>query len=188
MVRLRIAAVVALAACFVFGLRASHGAFPPQPERVARPQQDKTADKNKTVAPASSCSRLTPAMLQKVLGQPFDDPSETKSMPAYQDAWDSSRQYSSKKPGSQGGVRVDMLIYTEASAAEAKQTFDKAAVFFTDRSKPKPSIGDSAYWQSTDENEPTIHVLKRKVHLSIGMEPANEKQLKDLATAVAAGI
>lgn len=150
--------------------------------------QNKNASSSKTNTAAApvGCATLTSAALEKVLGQPFqDDPSETKSPPAYDGAWGWSCQYSSKKPASQGGVRVDLMIYEEASAAEAKQTFDKAAVFFIDSSKPKPSIGDSAYWQSTDKGL-AIHVLKGKAHFSFQIDPPNEKQLKDLAVALAA--
>ncbi|HKV61826.1 MAG TPA: hypothetical protein VJO16_07935 [Candidatus Acidoferrum sp.] len=163
-----------------------------RPERMAQTQRNKSAlsrtDKNKT-APAAGCSLLTPALLEKVLGQPFKDDSEGAKMPpAYEGgAWGSSCEYSSQEGGN--GVRVDFLVYVEASDAEAKRTFDKAAVFFIDNSRAKPSIGDSAYWSTiSDKKEPYIHVLKGKVHFQIGMVPANEKQLKDLAAAVAARV
>ena len=157
---------------------------------VPHSQKDKkapaSAQTSKTAPTPVGCATLTSAALEKVLGQPFqEEPSETKSPPAYDGAWGWSCQYSSRKPASQGGVRVDLLIYEEASAAEAKQTFDKAAVFFIDSSKPKPSIGDSAYWQSTDKGL-AIHVLRGNVHFSFQIEPSNEKQLNDLATALAA--
>jgi hypothetical protein len=191
MVGLKTAVVVPLAAVVVFGVARAHipsAAGAPAPTARNQQSKDTAAPSDKSKTPGTGCLMLTPAMLEKVLGQPFDDPSESKMWPAYQGAWGSNCEYSSKKPSSQGGVRVDFLVYTEASAAEAKQTFDKAAVFFTDRSKPKLSIGDSAYWDSTENKEPKIHVLKGKVHYSLGMQPANEKQLKDLAAAVAAGI
>jgi hypothetical protein len=80
------------------------------------------------------------------------------------------------------------MIFAEASAAKAKQVFDNATVFYIDSSKPKPAIGDSAYWDTTNKREPSIHVLKGKIHFKVGMSPPNEKQLTDLAAAVAAGI
>jgi len=181
-----------LGAIFTFMLVGSRAAF--SAPRGAQNQSNKNmatrpdnGNESKTAA-ATGCSLLTPAMIERVLGQPFeDDPVETKALPAYRGAWGSNCQYSSKKPASQGGVRLDFLVYVEASAAEAKQTFDKAAAFFADRSKSKPSgIGDSTYWQNTNQDEPMIHVLKGKVHYSLGMQPANEKQLQDLATVVAA--
>jgi hypothetical protein len=185
---------VVLGAVFTLVLAGSRAAFSTplgaqnQSNKNMATQPD-NRNESKTAA-ATGCSLLTPAMLEKVLGQPFeDDPVETKALPAYGGAWGSNCQYHSKKPASQGGVRVDFLVYVEASTAEAKQTFDKAAAFFADRSKPKPSgIGDSSYWQNTDKDEPQIHVLKGKVHYSLGMQPANEKLLKDLATAAAARI
>jgi hypothetical protein len=176
---------VGLLACVALGASAAYAGKPP----LARNQQSEKAsapsERNKAAAPASGCSLLTPALLEKVLGQPFDhEPAETKMPPAYAGAWGSNCQYHSKKPASQGGVRVEFLVYQESSAAEAKQTFDKAAVFFADPSKGKPSIGDSAYWQRTD-SEPSIHVLKGKVHFSLSIDPANQKELTNLAVALA---
>lgn len=172
------ATAAVLLACFVVAGGAAGTPHNPQNKRVPSTKTN--------AAPALvGCATLTSAALEKALGQPFqDEPSETKSPPAYDGAWGWSCQYSSRKPASQGGVRVDLLIYEEASAAEAKQTFDKAAVFFIDSSKPKPSIGDSAYWQSTDKG-PAIHVLKGKVHFSFQIDPPKEEPLKHLATALA---
>jgi hypothetical protein len=79
------------------------------------------------------------------------------------------------------------VVNVEASPAVAKHTFDTYSMA-ADDSAGKPSIGDSAYWDSTTKAEPQIHVLKGKVHYSVGMRPANEKQLQDLAAAIAAGI
>ena len=73
--------------------------------------------------PASGCSMLTPAQIQKVLGQPFGAPSETKAPPAYgMQPWGSNCRYSSQQ-GSH--TTVTFIVYVDASAAEAKQTFDK---------------------------------------------------------------
>jgi hypothetical protein len=168
-------------------------AFPKaRPERIAA-QQNKSAPsataKNKT-APASGCSLLTPAMLEKVLGKPFKDVSAGHKMPpAYNGAWGSFCEYGSTGTRPDQSVRVDFLVFMEASAAAAKQAFDGTTMFYVDNSKAKPSIGDSAYWETvSDKQEPSIHVLKGKVHFKIGMVPQNEKQLRDLAALVAAGI
>jgi hypothetical protein len=155
---------------------------------MARAQQDKSAA-NKT-APAG-CSLLTPAMVQKVLGVPIKDNSAgVKMPPAYENtALGSACEYGGTLgPGS--SVRVNFVVYVEASAAEAKKVFDEATVFYIDSSKPKPAIGDSAYWETplVKKKEPSIHVLKGKVHFTLGIVPANEKQMLDLAAAVAAGI
>ena len=64
------------------------------------------------------------------------------------------------------------------------ETYSVAA----DDSKGKPSIGDSAYWITNNKQEPYIYVLKGKVHFSIGMIPANETQMKNLAGAAASGV
>ena len=164
-----------------------------RPERMAQAQQNKSApggtDKNKT-APAAGCSLLTPAMLEKVLGQPFKDNSGgVKMPPAFEGTASGSICEYGGTLGPGNPVRVDFLVFVEASAAEAKKVFDSATMFYIDSSKPKPAIGDSAYWETaSNKKEPSIHVLKGKVHFKIGMVPANEKQLQDLAAAVAAGI
>ena len=90
-------------------------------------------------------------------------------------------------------MRVDFSVYAETTAAKAKQDFDRYAVA-ADYSRGKPSIGDSAYWVEPTKQTLAIFVLKGKVHFSISvhfsikMTTADEKKLKDLAAAVAAGI
>ena len=126
------------------------------------------------------CSLLTPAQIQKVLGQTFGAPEETKAPPAYgQQPWGSNCSYSSQT-GSK--VAVTFIVYVDASPAEAKQTFDKLSMWYEPKSKP--SIGDSAYIDSHG----AIHVLKGKVRYFISIDPGNEKQSKDLATDVASRI
>ncbi len=138
-----------------------------------------------SAAPAADgCSMLTPAMIEKVLGGNLRGDPPQKAMPWYGGAsgW-SCRYFSSDRRD----VRVDFIVYAEASTAKAKQDFDTYSIA-ADSSRGKPSIGDSAYWVTPTKQEPLIYVLKGKVRFSLGMRPANEKQLKDLATAVAAGI
>jgi hypothetical protein len=137
--------------------------------------------RNAYAAPqAAGCSMLTPAQIQKVLGQPFGAPSETSAPPAYgQQPWGSNCQYASQKGAH---TKVTFIVYVDASAAEAKQTFNKLSFWFAPKSKP--AIGDSAYIDAHG----AIHVLKGKVRYYIAIDPSNEKQTKDLAASIAARI
>ena len=167
--------------------------------RMARAQQNKStqSQSDKTnPAPANDCSLVTPAMLEKVLGQSvMGKPEAQKTPPMYGGAWGWNCTY---YVGYQnhGGVKVEFSVYTEESAAKAKQDFDTYAIA-ADDSRGKPSIGDAAYWvepggskKVADNSKKTllIFVLKGKVHFNLELIPANEKQLTDLAAAVAAGI
>lgn len=126
------------------------------------------------------CSLLTPAQIQKVLGQTFGAPLETKAPPAYANqSWGSNCRYASQTGGHSS---VTLIVYVDSSAAEAKQTFDKLSAWYTPKSKP--AIGDSAYI----DRDGAIHVLKGKVRYYISLEPKNEKQMKDLAASIAARI
>lgn len=174
--------------CVGFSSGPLHAAPPQKPSNSQNKKPEATANKNDVAAPGTGCALLPVSLLEKTFGEKFDEPSASKTPPAYDGAWGSSCQYFSKPPFAHGHqTRVDFMVYVEASAAEAKQTFDKAAVFFKDNSKPPLSgIGDSAYWNTaTGEGEPVIHILKGKVHCQLGSQPANAKQLKDLATALA---
>ncbi|MHB8539980.1 MAG: hypothetical protein ACYDCD_03430 [Candidatus Acidiferrales bacterium] len=129
---------------------------------------------------ATGCSMLTPAQIQKVLGQPFGEPSESKAPPAYgMQPWGSHCEYASQK-GSH--TTVTFIVYVDASAAEAKQTFDKLAVWFGPKSKP--AIGDSAYIDAHG----AIHVLKGKVRYYVSIGRGNEAQTKELAASIAGRI
>lgn len=130
--------------------------------------------------PASGCSMLTPAQIQKVLGQPFGAPEEGKWPPAYgNNPWGTQCQYASQKGPN---TKVTFIVYLEQTAAVAKQTFDKLSMWFPATSKP--AIGDAAYMDKSH----AIHVLKGKVRYYISIDPANEKQAKDLAASIAARI
>jgi|SRR5487761_706939 len=129
---------------------------------------------------ATGCSMLTPAQIQKVLGQPFGAPKVGKWPPAYgKQPWGTECEYKSMKTPD---VKVTFIVYVEASPSEAKQTFDKLSMWFP--AKSKPAIGDSAYIDRSH----AIHVLKGKVRYYISIDPANEKQAKDLATSIAGRI
>lgn len=147
-------------------------------------KSDPSVAAGRKASPASGCSLLTPAMIKKVLGDSFRSNAPRKAMPWYGGAWGWSCQYSSVD---QRDAKIDFVVYAEASPTKAKQDFDKYSIA-ADSSKGNPSIGDSAYWVTPTKKEPLIYVLKGKVRFSLGIIPANEKQLKDLAAAVAAGI
>lgn len=129
--------------------------------------------------PANECSALSPAQIQKVFGQPFGEPGKTQALPAFgKEPWGTHCTYDSQKGAK---VRVDFIIYTDASAAEAKQTFERLMMWFPAKSKPS-GIGDSAYIDSRG----AIHVLKGKTRYFLSTNPGDENHLKDLASSVAA--
>ena len=126
------------------------------------------------------CSMLTPAQIEKVLGEPFGAPAVSPWLPAFSgQPWGSQCRYSSQKGPR---VAVDFIVYIDPSAAEAKQTFDKLVPFFN--AKSKPAIGDEAYVDAKG----AIHVVKGKVRYYIALTPQNEKQMNDLAASIAARI
>jgi len=180
---------VILGAILIFALGATLAAYA-EPPRIVRNQTTKkaSATSTQTKTSASGCAVLPTSQLEKIVGERFGEPQVGKMFPAYSDgASGSTCEFFSKPPFSKGhSTRIDLLIYTEASAAYAKQTFDKVAPFFADSSKPKPGIGDESYWDDTQKKEPKLHVLKGKTHYSIGVEPADEKLILQLASAIAA--
>ena len=128
---------------------------------------------------ANECSPLSPAQIQKVIAQPFGEPDKAQAPPAFgKQPWGTHCTYDSQK-GTK--VRVDFIIYTDASAAEAKQTFERLMMWFPAKSKPS-GIGDSAYIDSRG----AIHVLKGKTRYFLSLDPGDETHLKDLASSVAA--
>ncbi len=146
------------------------------------------AEKSKGAA-RSGCALLPISLLEKTFGEKFDDePLVTPMPPAYEGAWGTTCRFSPKPPFTkEHPTTVDFIVFVESSPTVAREEFEKAAVFLADKSKPKLSIGDAAYWRIHEDKDPAaIGVLKDKVHFDISFEPANESQLKDLATAVAA--
>ena len=130
--------------------------------------------------PADACSMLPASQIEQVLGHSFGAPDVGKWPPAFgKQPWGTKCEYKSKDSPEMG---VTFIVYVDASPAEAKQTFDKLSMWFPPKSKP--AIGDSAYLDGSH----AIHVLKGKVRYYISIYPANEKQAKDLAAAVASRI
>ncbi|MBV9182300.1 MAG: hypothetical protein JO356_13400 [Acidobacteria bacterium] len=163
------------------GARITYGQVPL--EQVAQTEKsDKTSQ-----ASANDCSLLTSAMIQKVLGQSVTaKPEAQKAPPMYGGEWGWNCTYHVGY-ANHGGVEVQFSIYTEATAAKAKQDFDTYSVA-AEQSKGKPSIGDSAYWVQASDTDLILYVLKGKVHFSLAVTRAKEKQLADLASEVAARI
>jgi hypothetical protein len=132
--------------------------------------------------PSDLCSLLAPAQLQRTLEQPFGAAAKSKFPAPYPGQPAGTKcEYSSEKGPP---VDVTLIAYVDASAAQAKQNFDKLSMWFEPKSKP--AIGDSAYI----DGEEAIHVLKGRVRYYITIEPLGnmEKQLKDLAVLVASEI
>ncbi len=129
-------------------------------------------------APASGCAMLTPAQIQKAVGQPFGAPKEGTFPPSFgKQPWGARCVYDSKNGPH---ASVTFIVYVDASASQAKQTFDALAAWFP--AKSKPAIGDAAYIDKSG----AVHVLKGRVRYFLSIDPANEKKLKDLAASVAA--
>lgn len=126
--------------------------------------------------PAAGCSLLTPAQIQRVLGQPFGAPAESKALPAYaKQSWGSNCEYRSQK----GNATVTFIVYEDASPSEAKQTFEKLALWY--QPKSKPAVGDEAYIDAHH----AIHVVRGKVRFYVSLSSDNEKQATDLAAMIA---
>lgn len=138
-------------------------------------------------AAPSGCGLVPISLLEQTFGEKFDDPPlETQSPPAYDGASGTNCEFFSKPPFARGHqTRVDFVVYQEKSAAVAKDTFDKVAVFLADKSKTAPHIGDAAYWAIQSDEESWIHVLKGNTHFSMGMQPNNDAELVGLATTMA---
>lgn len=131
--------------------------------------------------PSDACSLLTPQQLQKTLGQTFGAAQKTSAPPAYRgQSAGTNCSYSDS-----GRHEVVFIVYVDGSAAEAKETFNKLSMWYPTLSKPS-GIGDSAYIDKSH----AIHVLKGSVRFFIsggsGPDAQRDKQMQDLATAVAA--
>lgn len=132
--------------------------------------------------PSDVCSLLTPQQLQKTLGEPFGAAEKTAAPPAYMGQSAGTNCHYSDKSGRHDLV---LIVYADKSPAEAKATFEKLSAWYPAASKPS-GIGDSAYIDKSH----SIHVLKGSVRYFIsggsGSDATREKQVQELATAVAA--
>lgn len=129
--------------------------------------------------PSDVCSLLSTQQLQKTLGQSYGAAQKTSAPPAYRGQ---SAGTNCRYSDSGGRHEVVFIVYVDGSVAEAQQTFDKLSVWYPAVSKPS-GIGDSAYIDKSH----AIHVLKGAVRYFISPgSSASDKQVQDLATAVAA--
>jgi hypothetical protein len=131
--------------------------------------------------PSDVCSLLTPQQLQKTLGSTFGAPQKASAPPAYMGQ---SAGTNCSYPVKGAGQGVTLIVYADKSPAEATATFEKLSAWYPASSKPA-GIGDSAYIDKSH----AIHVLKGNVRFFISAgssNPAVDKQVQDLATAVAA--
>lgn len=138
-----------------------------------------TSQETFAASPSDDCALLTPAQVEKVVGQPFGAPKKIALIPPFGNKWGSHCIYKSLKDEN---VVVDFLVYVTASPAQAKQWFDMGAA--AGKQKSKPAIGDSAYVDSNEE----VYVVKSNVLYSITMARGNLKQKQDLAASVASRI
>jgi hypothetical protein len=137
--------------------------------------------------PPDACSLLTPVQLERVLGQPFEL-SDRSLAPTSHPGQPPGREcdYTAQKGATR---KVVFIAFVDASAAQARETYDKLTSWMAPKSK-LPGLWDAAY---VDDNH-AIHVLKGKVRYYITIvpfgtaTPEREKQLRDLADCVAARI
>lgn len=137
------------------------------------------SQKTFAASPSDGCSLLTPAQVEKVLGQPFEAPKKMPLIPPFGEKWGSHCIYKSQKDEN---VVVDFFVYVTASPAQAKEWYDMGAN--ASKQKSNPAIGDSAYVDSSGE----VHVRKNNVLYSITIGRGSLKQRQDLAASVASQI
>jgi hypothetical protein len=126
------------------------------------------------------CSWLTSADFTKTLGHSVAATGHSAAPPAYR----------GQNPGTKceyGAGAVELIAYVDHSPTEAKTTFAKLSFFYPATSHPS-GIGDEAYI----DNQHAIHVLKGSTRFYIQVSSSDkvtvEKQVQDLAKAVAAKI
>lgn len=126
--------------------------------------------------PADLCSLLPAAVASKALGEAFDAPKKSEApRPFANTATGTDCKYQSK--------RNDLLFraYVDPSPSAATDLFARLKGWFGKGSTNVSGLGDEAY---SDANH-GLHVRKAKVRFFIS-GPGTDKQLKDLASAVAA--
>jgi hypothetical protein len=136
-----------------------------------------------TEPPADRCALLPAADVSKTLGQAFDSPEKSVApRPFANTASGTDCHYHSKSGGN-----LMFRAYADPSPAVAADLFAKLHRFFG-TGTPVKDLGDEAYF----DEQHGLHIRKGKVRYFLGLDapgdftPAREKQLKDLATAVAA--
>ena len=135
--------------------------------------------------PADLCSLLPPADVSKILGQTFDAPAKSVAPRPYAN----TAEGTDCKYHSKGGQQSELWFraYVDPSPGAATELFNRLSQFYAPRT-PVSGLGDEAYF----DRDHAIHVRKGNVRYYLNLSPINpftpakEKQIKDLATRVAA--
>ncbi|MHB8501401.1 MAG: hypothetical protein ACYDHE_10715 [Candidatus Acidiferrales bacterium] len=136
-----------------------------------------------TEPPADLCSLLPAAEVTKTLGQPYDSPQKSAAPRPYANTAEGTDCHYA--PKNNQASTLWFRAYVDPSPAAATDLFARLRLFFG----PPVSVtnlGDEAYFDSRHG----LHVRKGKVRFFLSLvnlnsfTPANEKQLKDLATRV----
>jgi len=139
-----------------------------QPARAAEP-------------PSDLCSLLPVAEVSKTLGRTYDAPQKSVApRPFANTATGTDCNYLAK------GSKLWFRAYVDPSPSDAKDLFARLSKFYG-RQTPVAGLRDEAYF---DESH-ALHVRKGKVRFYLNLAPVDsapavEKQLKDLASQVAA--
>jgi hypothetical protein len=133
--------------------------------------------------PADLCSLLPAAEVSKTLGQPYDSPQKSVAPRPYANTAEGTDCHYA--PKNNQASTLWFRTYVDPSPAAATDLFARLKIFYSPPT-PVASLGDEAYF----DPKHGLHVRKGKVRFFLSLEnmksfaPANEKQLKDLATRV----
>jgi hypothetical protein len=133
--------------------------------------------------PSDLCLLLPASEISKLMGKPYDPPEKSVApRPFANTVTGTDCHYSSKNSGSKLWFRA----YADPSPAAATELFAKLSKFYGPPT-PISGMGDEAYLDA----QHALHVRKGKVRFYINLEvdnftPANEKQIKELGSKVAA--
>jgi hypothetical protein len=136
--------------------------------------------------PTDLCALLPAADVSKILGQNYDSPQKSVApRPFANTVTGADCNYQSK----QGGSKLWFRAYADPSPAVAADLFAKLSKFYGPPTAV-PGLGDEAYFDSAH----ALHVRKGKVRFYLNLAPigtftpAKEKQFRDLANRVIAGL
>ena len=133
--------------------------------------------------PADLCSLLPAAEVTKTLGQSYDSPQKSVAPRPYANTAEGTDCHYG--PKNNHASTLWFRAYVDPSPAAATDLFAKLKIFYSPPT-PVAGLGDEAYF----DPKHGLHVRKGKVRFFLSFEdahsftPANEKQLKDLATRV----
>jgi hypothetical protein len=136
-----------------------------------------------TEPPADLCSLLPAADVSKTLGQSYDSPQKSVAPRPYANTAEGTDCYYA--PKNRQASTLWFRTYVDPSPAAATDLFARLKMFYSPPT-PVAGLGDEAYF----DPKHGLHVRKGKVRFFLSLAhahsftPANEKQLKDLATRV----